>query len=88
MRCFLFSLSLNKKYNLKSDRKGCAIYNSSSYGPIFGAGNDLILYDGCDKNRGAHATIGDTYESEDYTAFTGTSNNKFSVVDYEVYGVA
>jgi len=73
---------------LKSDRKDKAIYNWSSDGPAFGGGADLILYDGCDKNSKTHAAIGHTYEGESYSAFTGGSDDKFLVVDYEVYAVA
>jgi len=86
--CFLFLLTLNKKYNLKSDRKQYAIFNHSPYGPVFGYGFDLILWSDCDKNSSSYADIGDTYESESCSAFTGGSNEHFSVVEYEVYGVA
>ena len=58
MRCFLFSLTLNKKYNLKSIGKNHAIYNGSSYGPWFGGGSDLILFDDCDMNSNSYANIG------------------------------
>ena len=88
MRCFLFSLTLNKKYNLKSDRKQYAIFNYSPYGPYFGGGSDLYLSSDCDKNSDSYAYIGDAYESESYSAFTGGSDKYFSVVEYEVYGVA
>ena len=79
--CFVFSL-LNKEcyyYN----NNGRMIYGSSSYGPLWGAGNDLYMASGCLNN-----TISTTKQSSfDYkgksNALSGSSN--FQAEDYETY---
>jgi len=86
MRCFLFSLTLKKRYNLKSDKKERAIFNYPSLGAAFGDGHDLCLYSDCDKTS-SYAKIGHSYENEPYASFTGGTDEYFSATEYEVYGL-
>ena len=46
---FLFSVSLNEKYPVIDKQK--ATLQNKDYGPIFGGGNDLRLYDNCNANK-------------------------------------
>jgi len=36
----------------------CAIYTNNSYGPTFGAGHDLVIYDQCNTNTNSYSNLG------------------------------
>jgi hypothetical protein len=82
---FLFSLTLNKKYKLKSEQAKYAIANSANHGPKFGGGHDLEIVSNCNTSENFYSYMGHTYESEDKSLFYGSE--KFLVKNYEVYKV-
>ena len=79
--CFVFSL-LNKEcyyYN----NNGRMIYGSSSYGPLWGAGNDLYMASGC-LNNTTSTTMQSSFDYKGKSnALSGSSN--FQAEDYETY---
>jgi len=87
LQCFLFNLTINKNYKMKS--KSYAISNSNVNGPKFGGGHDFGLRDGCDKNENTYTNLGFTYgidiNNSSKEEFYGKLN--FLVLDYEVYKV-
>ena len=40
------------------------IYRGSDYGPTFGSGHDIIIYDECNKNNSSGANFPWTYNRE------------------------
>ena len=80
--CFVFSLD-NKECYYHNNNNVYMIYGSSSYGPSWGAGNDIYMASGClNKSSG-----GTTQSSFDYkgksNALSGSTS--FQAVDYETY---
>ena len=61
MSTFLFSLTENDKFELTN--KFQAVYQYSEYGPLFGAGTDLVIYDKANKNNYSSANINHTYKN-------------------------
>ncbi|KAK8792769.1 hypothetical protein WA158_004933 [Blastocystis sp. Blastoise] len=94
---FLFTL-INEhqiapsRYNIADPEK--AIYNSASFGPIFGAGGCIAIYDECNKNSLSYCTS-NSYSVKETpqrsSLFVNTagkdSRNTFIVDDIEVYGL-
>ena len=67
-----------------------AIYRGPSYGPIFGNGHDIIIYDNANTNQNSYAYFGEyfTYTvpggvKDKYTILAGT--RYFSPDDWEVF---
>ena len=78
---FIFSLDNNEIYYNKDNRYN--IYCDSSYGPVFGGGNDFYIYDSCNSNNSADNS-GHSYETNGKKyALAGSSS--FLVRDYEVF---
>jgi len=80
-KCFVFSLSLKKKYPLKEGE--LAICNNVNYGPIFG-NYDLLIGTKCNKYLCGNFDIGSCYD------YGGTKNDFYGntpyfVEDYEVF---
>ncbi len=48
-KCFLFSLTHKEKL-LCYQNEANAMYDHSSYGPIFGNGHDLKIFSNCNQN--------------------------------------
>ena len=82
-KCFLFSLTLGKKYPMISTAN--TIYDGFTYGPTFGVGHDLCLVNNCNTASGSYCNMGTSYTKENPTSFAGAKN--FTVVDYEVFKV-
>jgi hypothetical protein len=92
---FLFSLlrplsSVAVKLPLNGRNNQKAMYCDSSYGPIFGCGHDIVVYDSADTNSNSNTNLGNTYTLPDgiedkKTFFTGA--HKFQAKDVEVYRV-
>lgn len=83
-RTFLFSLTNNKKFDLKNP--GYAICNGTDIGPIFGGGSDLEIVNECNKRYNNFSGIGHTFDfNENVEDFYGGS--KYLIKDYEVYEV-
>ena len=76
------------KLGLTSDRQQNAIYCHSSYGPSFGGGSDLRITHDANRGASSYSRLGNTYKcppGQEYTFFTGVE--KFTVTDYEVFGL-
>ena len=76
-----------------SDR---AIKCNPGYGPIFGSGRDIGIHDNCNKNGGwtCYGDSDSSYECDNslkQSLFVNTAGpygrNRFSVLDYEVFGI-
>ena len=64
-----FMFSLRNKENLppfkaplKRRKQQYAIYSSSNYGPIFGGGHDLLIFNKAASNTGSFTNFGRTYQ--------------------------
>ena len=81
---FLFSFEYNEYYPIKKEQKEYAIYCHKNYGPAFGKGPDFYISSNC-RNNSSH-TIQLSY---DYKGRINTlvGNQKFGVIDYEVYQI-
>ena len=88
---FLFSLDKQTKHSIYRN-EGNAINGSSSHGPIFGGGNDLILYNNCHSNTTSYSNLGYTYSlppnityntNESKSYFAGSY--EFEVEEYELF---
>lgn len=93
-KCFLLSLDLKQKMTLNNYKQ--AVANNEGYGPIFGAGNDIVIHNKCNENNSSSANFPTSYNfgslytnsQASYTAFSGAANGKnFKVMEYEVYRV-
>ena len=76
------------KLPLIPGREQKGIYYSNTYGPMFGAGNDLCIYGNANTNTYSGSFLGNTYQcppGQQETFFTGVEN--FIVIDYEVFGL-
>ena len=77
---FMFSCDLKEKFPLKN--KNNSIYCNSNYGPCFGGGVDLLLYDGSRNNNGyvnfpgSYSGNGREYNQETWTALCGSPNGR------------
>jgi len=63
MTSFLFNLDRKIKYPIKIADK--AVCDNSSYGPIFGSGNDLLICDNSNSSSSSSSVVGHTYENTD-----------------------
>jgi len=78
---FLFSINLNKRYNLKDNM--IAVCHSANSGPMFGL-NDLEIVENANKKFNNFSNIGTSYQFDDKLEdFYG--DVKYLVEDYEVY---
>ena len=78
---FIFSFDNKKIYYSKNGSN--SIYCHSSYGPIFGSGNDIYICNGCNSSNSSE-NMGNSYEN-DGKKYPLTGNSNFLVLDYEVY---
>ena len=89
---FLFSMVIPRglgptKMPLMTHQQQYAMWCSSSYGPMFGGGHDLIIYNNANTST-SYSYLGYTYElppGERDTFCTGSDS--FIVTDYEVFGL-
>ena len=72
---FIFSLTHNDKFTLQEPDK--AICNYSSYGPIFGGGNDIRVNDKAISNNNSGANICTSYHNEKYKKSDKASFERF-----------
>ena len=90
---FIFSLRNNEnlppfKAPLKDQNDGYAIYGVSDYGPTFGDGYDLFIYDNAASNTNSYTEFGYTYQrpfgvSDTQTILAGTYT--FPPTEVEVF---
>jgi len=80
------------KMPLKPDKKTSAISGDFAYGPLFGGGvfgwQDLNISNYANVNTRSYSCLGNAYKcppGEQSTFFTGST--KFTVTDYEVFGL-
>lgn len=73
---------MNEWMNGLSSKLTFAFY---SCGPIFGAGADLLISNGCNANTDSYSNLPHSYDGQNagYTSLFGDYN--FSITDYEVY---
>jgi hypothetical protein len=89
-----FIFTIKNPHNLparifKQKQEVNAIYDDSSYGPLFGYGHDLSVYGQWQSPNNCHSTLGTTYTND-----TGLAGNEvltgaqyFAVKEIEVFGV-
>ena len=78
---FVFSLDYHECYYYNNNGK--MIYGSSSYGPLWGSGNDLYLASGCRSNYSSNTNDGSfNYNGRIHALSGGTT---FQALDYETY---
>ena len=58
-RVCIFSLDMMEKFVPQGDEK--LIYRRKDYGPTFGGGNDIRIYDGCKDNNSSNANFPTTF---------------------------
>ena len=84
-----FIYSITKGYKVSKQNNGNSIRCGSGYGPRFGSGNDILIYDNCNatnSNYGTGVASGSTYKlpsGESYIA----GKHDFTVKEIEVYSV-
>ena len=84
---FIFNLSNNKKFELIDQIDTNAILKSNSYGPVFGGGYDICLYNSCKSNNSSYCNNGGSYDSGDSNILGDKGTTNFQVSSYEVYQV-
>ena len=95
-KAFLLQLNRREKYVPQNENK--LIYCDNGFGPTFGVGNDLRIWDDCNSNNNSYSNFPVTYNFEgsnkivnnqqSWTNFSGATNGyNFRVVDYEVFRV-
>jgi hypothetical protein len=84
-----------RKFALKAEKKGKAIYCSSAYCAVFGGGWNMDIYvsSNCNTNRDSYTRIGTPYDNCVYandTAFKDflTGAERFTVKEIEVFEIA
>ena len=82
---FIFSLNKKKKYKIKSEKIGNAIWSGSNYGPIFGSGHDFYISNNC-KSSSSGTNTPYSYECDEKNGLTGGQRN-FYVKEMEVFQV-
>ena len=92
-KAFLFSFNNIKGYNpvklTQYRNQQYAMYTCSSYGPTFGWGHDIRIYDDAVNNQHSHTECGQTYSNP--TGYSGenceffTGSYYFTPSDIEVF---
>ena len=60
-----FLLQVDLKQKMKLTQPQHAIYCNTNYGPTFGGGNDIRIYDKCNANNDSLASFPSSYNFED-----------------------
>ena len=69
----------NDKFTITQNEQYCIrIYNNDTYGPMFGGGTDLYIYDKANQNTSSGASIGYTYTNANYKHGETASYEKFA----------
>ena len=90
---FIFSLRNKEnhppfKAPLKNQNDGNAIFDYTSYGPTFGGGHDLNIYDNAASNTNSNTYFGSTYQPPSGISSTSTilaGTRYFSPTEVEVF---
>jgi hypothetical protein len=76
---FIFSLTNNDKFIITQNEAHCIqIRGDGSYGPVFGGGCDLYIYDKANQNSSSGNQIGHTYTNANYKQGDSASYIKFA----------
>jgi hypothetical protein len=71
-------LTNNDKFTITQNEQNCIrIYQNDTYGPLFGGGTDLYIYDKANQNSSSGASIGHTYTNANYKYGDNASHVKF-----------
>ena len=81
---FLFSLDYKEQYFTYDGTN--AIYDNGSYGPTFGSGYDLSIYNNCTQNNSSYCNFPYSYCGTRQRSLTGGVYN-FKVNEIEVYRI-
>ena len=97
-KAFIFTLKnpygVEPTQYMKRGGDNNTIYCHPSYGPTFGGGHDIYIYDNCNNNNscfinndGSHGyDCHQTYKRSLFVNTNGPNNqNNFTVLDYEVF---
>ena len=92
-KAFVFSLYNVKGYNpvklTQYQNQQYAMHRCSSYGPIFGVGRDILIYDDAINNQHSYTECGQTYKNP--TGYSGencgffTGSRQFTPSNIEVF---
>lgn len=63
----------NRKLPIKLESSYLAIYTDSTYGPVFGGGNDIHIRNRSDIFSGSHSNLGKTYNFDEYETIISRS---------------
>ncbi|XP_060535457.1 uncharacterized protein LOC132707569 [Cylas formicarius] len=66
-------------------RRSFAICYHSDYGPIFGAGADLLISNNCNSNMDSYSNMPHSYEGDGASSSILMGDYNFAVADYEVF---
>jgi len=83
---FIFNLTNKQKFELTDQFENNAIYRNNSYGPTFGGGYDLSLYDQCKSNTSNYCSKS-SYNTGNTNVLGAKGSTSFQVSNYEVYQV-
>ncbi|KAG4070335.1 hypothetical protein HA402_006477 [Bradysia odoriphaga] len=86
-RAFLFALNNGSDPPVKYDiiKKPYAICYHPECGPIFGAGADLLISNGCNTNTESYSNLPHSYDGPNALDTSLFGDYNFSITDYEVY---
>ena len=87
-RTYIFSMDMREKFVPQENQN--LICRNKSYGPMFGGGHDIFIYDECNSNSNSHAEFPNTYNREGENKLKKTQENSrifsggkgFKVVEY------
>ena len=96
-KCFIFSVSLEEKFECNNPQYG--IYGNTSYGPTWGGGHDFYIADNAaNSTNTSYFNVGHSYNNkgkyvngaaETYRSFLGTeAGNYYSkITEWEVFQI-
>lgn len=94
-KCFLFALqspegqqqqqqnSLPARFNVR--KPTFAVVHHANYGPMFGAGADMSLSDGCHANEDSYSNMPHSYDGPGASSNILFGDYNFTVLEYEVF---
>ncbi|KAJ6216523.1 hypothetical protein RDWZM_007680 [Blomia tropicalis] len=92
-KAFLFTLHSSDdtsqtpmRYDIR--KRAFAFSHHSNYGPIFGAGADLLIANRCHENDKSYSNLQHTYGEKNFTTNSLFGDYNFTVIDYEVFTIA
>lgn len=74
---------LPARFNVK--KPTFAVVHHGSYGPVFGAGADMFLSDGCHANEDSYSNMPHSYDGPGASSGVLFGDYNFTVLEYEVF---